>query len=317
VLLESVSTGMIFHQFPDLQWLKKQSETNFSNRKDYLGRSLPATGWPSVVLNVKSGSIYRDNIRGPLSIFTNVAGSSIVHCDQKRTEIHSGYFYVTNQSQRYTLEIEEKKSAETFNIHFGEHWADEVFQSITNTPDKILDNPIFQSGSNSVALHNVLHSKDSTFNDLLRRLHQCEGNSLREEETQFDILVYLLNQDQQINKKANHLPASKNSTKIELIKRLTNATDYIYSNYHREISLDVLAQATCLSKFHFLRLFKLAFAKTPLQFINEVKIVHAKELLQNPTLEVRDVARSLGFSNSSSFSRLFYNQVGAYPSQVR
>jgi AraC family transcriptional regulator len=308
---------MIFHQFPDLQWLKKQTETNFSNQKDYVGRSLPTTGWPSVVLNVKSGSIYRDNIRGPLSIFTNISGSSIVHCDQKRAEIHAGYFYVTNQSQRYTLEVEEKKSAETFNLHFGEHWADEVLQSISHAPEKILDNPIFRPGSNATAFHNALYPKDLTFTELLFRLSQCEGNTLREEEVQFEILVYLLSQDRQISAKANRLPALKNSTKTELIKRLTNATDYIYSNYHRDISLDALAEATCLSKFHFLRLFKLAFAQTPLQFINDVKIAHAKQLLQNPNLEVKDVARSLGFANSSSFSRLFYNQVGAYPSQIR
>lgn len=308
---------MIFHQFPDLQWLKKQTETNFSNRKDYLGRSLNTTGWPSVVLNVKSTSVYRDNIRGPLSIFTNMNGSSIVHCDQKRTEIHAGYFYVTNQSQKYTLEIEEKKKAETFNIHFGEHWADEVLQSISNTPTGILDNPVFQPQLSSIAFHNILHPKDPSFNSLLLRLSQSEGNSLLETEIQFEILVYLLIQDQQITKKALQLPALKNSTKTELMKRLTSATDFIYSNYQREISLDTLAQVTCLSKFHFLRLFKIAFGKTPLQFINEVKIEHAKQLLQNPTIDVKDVARSLGFSNSSSFSRLFHNQVGLYPSQIR
>src|SRR5690349_3848279 len=96
---------MILHQFPDLQWLKKQAEDNFANRKDYAGKTLPTSGWPTVLLNVKSGSTVRDNIRGPLSIFTNLSGSSVVECNGNRSQVREGFLYTSNHDQRYTLEI--------------------------------------------------------------------------------------------------------------------------------------------------------------------------------------------------------------------
>jgi AraC family transcriptional regulator len=115
---------MVFHQFPDLQWLKNQAETNFRNRQAWQGRSLPTEGWPSVVMNVKTNHTFRDNIRGPLSLFANLDGSSIVHAGSKVAKVNSDFFFVSNQDQHYTLEVDSKSETETINIHFGEYWAD-------------------------------------------------------------------------------------------------------------------------------------------------------------------------------------------------
>ena len=101
------------------------------------------------------------------------------------------------------------------------------------------------------------------------------------------------------------------------MKRLLIASDYIYSFYDKDITLDELAGVACLSKFHFLRLFKIAFGKTPHKFINEVKVEQSKLLLKDPGIEVYTIARSLGFQDASTFSRMFYNQTGVYPSQYR
>nr|WP_262899503.1 AraC family transcriptional regulator [Chryseosolibacter histidini] len=95
------------------------------------------------------------------------------------------------------------------------------------------------------------------------------------------------------------------------------ATDYIHSYYHQDITLEELAGVACLSKFHFLRLFKIAFQKTPHQFISEVKVQQAKTFLKRTGMEVSAIAKALGFDNTSSFSRMFYHQTGLYPSQYR
>ena len=132
---------MIFHHFPDLQWLKQQSENRFSNRKGWEGRTLPQQGWPSVILNVNTGFTYRDNIRGPLSIFTNLSGESHVGIGKNRTTIREGFFFISNNDQRYTLDINNcKTSTETFNIHFGEHFASRVLRSLTLPTESLLDN---------------------------------------------------------------------------------------------------------------------------------------------------------------------------------
>jgi AraC family transcriptional regulator len=307
---------MLFHQFPDLQWLKNQAESNFANRQAWQGRTLLSMGWPSVVLNVKTNQTYRDNIRGPLSFFTNLSGVSQVSNGPKSAKINPGFFYISNPDQRYTLEVN-NVNTETLNIHFGDHWADQVFRTLSTSPEKLLDESIFTTPIARIELHNKLYEINPSLHLLLEDLKLCGDDKLLEEEKLFSVLSHLLAEGKQLKKIESELPVVKNSTKQEIFKRLVDATDYIYSNLNQEISLDALSSISCLSKFHFLRLFKLAFEKTPHQFITEIKIKQATSLLTNTKLEVQEVAKRFGFKDSSTFSRLYFNQTGRYPSQAR
>src|SRR6188508_514216 len=131
---------MILREFPNLSWLKQQAEQSFSNRKAWDGQPLPRGGWPNVILNVETQQAYRNNIRGPLSLFTNITGESTVETGLKRVRIKENFFYLSNQAQHYTLEIKEQKPTQTFNIHYGEYFADQVFQSLTKAPSELLEN---------------------------------------------------------------------------------------------------------------------------------------------------------------------------------
>jgi AraC family transcriptional regulator len=307
---------MYCREFPDLQWLKNQAEKRFDNQMG-LGGRLSTKGWPTVILNVQTNKTFRNDIRGPLSLFANLKGVSKVQTGNKTATIHEGFYYLTNHDEYYTLDIDTKSSTETFNVHFGEFWADQAFETITKNPNTFLDEPIFVTPHQRLELHSKLNPKDEVFNQLIEAIQNTAGENLPEQELLYALLVHLIKQDQSIAKAAHRLPALKNSTKQELLKRLHYATDYIYSFHHLDISLDELAEISCLSKFHFLRLFKVAFGKTPHQFITEVKIKKATELLKNQGIEINLIARQLGFQSASSFSRTFYNSTGYYPSQVR
>jgi AraC family transcriptional regulator len=307
---------MVYHEFPDLGWLKKQVEDNFASRKLWQGRTVATQGWPNVVLNVNTTDIYRDDIRGPVSIFANLKGESQVEADNRKVKIREGYFFVTNHDQRYTLEVEKQK-AETFNVHFGEYFSDQVFSSLTTRPIEALENNEFIAPVEKVCFHNKLHVKSESFNRLASQIILAKNDPLLLEQKLYSLMTVLLEDHHKVKKSASILPSVKSSTREEIIKRLHLSTDYIYSFYDRDLSLDELAKVSFLSKFHYLRLFKLVFGKTPHQFITEVKIEKAKSLLRQPSPEVKVISRSLGFKDASTFSRLFFNQVGVYPSSFR
>jgi AraC family transcriptional regulator len=308
---------MICREFPELQWLKKQAEDRFSNQQGWKGARLATTGWPTVIINATTKKTFRDNIRGPLSLFVNLKGTSSVICGNQKAIVHPQFFYTTNHDQHYTLAIDQSAEAETFNIHFGEHWADQAYQSITHDTEKLLDESVFTPPRERIELYNKLHLCDEVFNQHILNIRNNAGDQLPEDENLYELLVYLLRQDHGIRKIESQVPALKNSTRHEILKRLLASTDYIYSYYDKDLSLGELANVACLSKFHFLRLFKVAFRKTPYQFINEVKVAHAKTLLKDRKLEVTSIARHLGFTSASSFSRMFFNQTGLYPTQLR
>jgi AraC family transcriptional regulator len=305
---------MVLHEFPDLKWLKRQAESHFEDLKAINGNVLPTAGWPSIVLNTNASNICRDNIRGPFSIFTNISGSSVVTTDKRRVVVRDNLFFVSNQDQRYTLEVEKNQKAEIFNIHFGEFFANELLASISTSPSALLENAAIPS--KSFALHNRLYKRSEKIDMLIRNLQTENDNKLFEEECLSALLVEILKEDHATRKIIQRIVSIKQSTREEILKRLTVVTDYIYSSYDRDITLDELANIACLSKFHFLRLFKIAFQITPLQFITHVRMIRAKEILQRKKNAVKEVGRMLGFKDGSSFSRTFFNHYGVYPTQL-
>jgi AraC family transcriptional regulator len=307
---------MLLTQFPDLQWLKRQAEDGFSNRKSWGGQTLPSGGWPTVILNVQTNQTYRDNIRGPLSIFSNLKGESEVETDKRKVKIKPDYFFVSNHDQHYTLGIN-KTETETFNIHFGEYFADEVFTSLHDHPGRLLDDHYFTAPHERIELYNKLFYKSEQFSTLIKAIQNNSADKLLREENLYKLLCILLEENKEIKKRTAQLPSIKNSTREEIIRRLLYSVDYIHSHYEKDLSLEELASVACFSKFHFLRLFKIVFGKTPHQFINQVKVEKAKRVLKQTSYDVTLIARNLGFDTASSFSRMFYNQVGVYPSQYR
>jgi AraC family transcriptional regulator len=305
---------VILKEFPDIRWLKAQANAGFANRLGVGGITLPQEGWPSVILNTTTRTAVRDNIMGPLSIFTNVAGLSTLTVDKRRIDVTPELFFISNSGQSYTLEINGQQPTETLNIHFGERFTENALRSLFATQTQLLEN---EGAPSSFGFHNRIIPKGEQFNTIVDSIRLNGKDPLFLDEKLFELLSLLLREQGQVRAMAEHLEGLKLSTREEIIKRLLFATDYLYTYYDQNPGLDELAQVSCLSKFHFLRLFKIAFGKTPHKFITELKIRKAKEMLTRTKDDIQQIAHRLGFDTASTFSRLFFNQVGVYPSQFR
>ena len=101
--------------------------------------------------------------------------------------------------------------------------------------------------------------------------------------------------------------------KIYLYRRIVLAKLFIDAHFSEDIDLDAIAGEAAFSKFHFIRLFKMAYAKTPHQYLTQVRIENAKLLLQNGQ-SVSDVCFSVGFDGISSFTHLFKRLTKLTPS---
>lgn len=311
---------MILRDFPNLTWLKKQTNTNFDNQQSIQGKQLPQKGWPTVILNTSTTEVYRPDIRGPISLFMNIEGQSRCAVHGSTVTIPQGHFFVTNQHEHYTLEIESPKPVESFNIHFGEYFAESLLASLITPTDRLLENDVKSFPEAFLYFHSKLYVMDQYFQCLIQQLytqHQEEFSPLLFEEQTSQLLTHLLGLHREEMQKVMKLPSVKVGTKIELYKRLSQVTDFIRTYYRQAITLDELAHLSCLSKHHFLRLFKIAFGLTPHQFIIQLRIVEACQLLQNSSLTIQEIAYALGFEYANSFSRLFKKKIGIYPNAYR
>ena len=78
-----------------------------------------------------------------------------------------------------------------------------------------------------------------------------------------------------------------------------------------------LAAISCLSKDHFIRLFKKEVGNTPLQYINQKKIEKAQLILITEDIPVKNIAYLLAYEDHSYFNRLFKKITGVTPQQYR
>src|SRR5699024_293335 len=82
--------------------------------------------------------------------------------------------------------------------------------------------------------------------------------------------------------------------KIYLYRRIVQAKLYIDKFYFEKIDLDNISDEAYFSKFHFIRLFKSIYGKTPHQYLTTVRIEKAQQHLQL-NKSVKDVCFLVGF----------------------
>lgn len=117
------------------------------------------------------------------------------------------------------------------------------------------------------------------------------------------------------NRKGNNI-MTEQYPKIYLYKRIVQAKLFIDSNYARKIDLDNISDEAYFSKFHFLRLFKSVYTKTPYQYLTQVRIEHAKHFLRL-NYSVSDSCFQVGFDSVTSFTALFKKYEGKTPSEYQ
>jgi AraC-like DNA-binding protein len=102
----------------------------------------------------------------------------------------------------------------------------------------------------------------------------------------------------------------------DIYQRIVAAKVYIDDNYQEPIDLELISQQAFLSRFHFHRLFRQVYKKTPHQYLTGKRIEKAKDLLAE-NKPVTEVCNEVGFESIGSFSVLFKKEIGFAPTYYR
>lgn len=100
-------------------------------------------------------------------------------------------------------------------------------------------------------------------------------------------------------------------------KYVNAVTDYINRNYALPLTLEELAKVVNMSKQGLISAFKRSIGKTPIEYLNLVRLQNSKELLKNTDNSVGEIAELCGFSNVYYFSNIFKKHIGISPNTFR
>lgn len=98
----------------------------------------------------------------------------------------------------------------------------------------------------------------------------------------------------------------------DLTKKIIASKNFIDLHFAGDLNLDLIAKNAHVSKFHFIRLFKKYFGRTPNQYLQEVRIANAKKFLHKRKT-IDEVCIAVGFTSKTSFMNLFKKITGTTP----
>lgn len=110
---------------------------------------------------------------------------------------------------------------------------------------------------------------------------------------------------------------NKGTPSTPLKDKIDEIIVYIEKNYQQEISIKSLAQKVHFSVSHFNRRFRERICMSPVEYVNRVRIDHAKLLLEKKHSKSYEVAYKVGFFDVGYFCRVFKSLTGVTPKEYK
>lgn len=98
---------------------------------------------------------------------------------------------------------------------------------------------------------------------------------------------------------------------------ITAAKNYLDEHYAGNISLETVAESISLSAPYLSRLFSSQIGKTFIDYLTDLRIAKACQLLREGKLSIKEISSSVGYTDPNYFSRIFKRVIGKTPSEYK
>jgi AraC-like DNA-binding protein/ligand-binding sensor protein len=98
---------------------------------------------------------------------------------------------------------------------------------------------------------------------------------------------------------------------------IQRAKDLIESRQQEDLSVGDVAKMLNISVFYFCKVFRKATGLTFTEYLAQVRVAKARNLLQNPHVRISEVAFEVGFQSITHFNRSFRKLTGESPTAFR
>lgn len=98
---------------------------------------------------------------------------------------------------------------------------------------------------------------------------------------------------------------------------VVRAQAYIQENFQKDLSLDEVSRQMDLSPYYFSKLFKEETGSNFVEYVTNLRIGKAKELLAGNDKSMKEICGAVGYSDPNYFSRIFKKNTGVTPTEYR
>jgi AraC family transcriptional regulator len=266
-----------------------------------------------VIHAVTSGKYHYPNHITPYVLVANFRSTGHYRLNGRATHINEQFFYFLNAGDRLEIDFRGKEPLETILVLCSGELVNGVASYRGEAMDKLLDN-------GAVAVSETLHMPaiPLAYNEaVIRRLAALKRDVYPADADA--VLFELLDEVWALSESGRaalaRIGSKRKSTREELYRRLLQAELFMRDNVAEPITIDAIAKAACMNKFHFLKSFKQKNGLSPHQWLVRLKLEHARMLLLSGKYSVTEVCYRIGFESPGSFTHLFKRTFGSPPSK--
>lgn len=104
---------------------------------------------------------------------------------------------------------------------------------------------------------------------------------------------------------------------ISYYESVNRVLEYVNDNLSRKITLKKLAEVSCVSDFHFHRIFRALMGEAPGEYVKRLRLEKAAFMLSNREETLPEIAFVCGYETQQAFSRAFRSYFGISPAAYR
>jgi len=112
----------------------------------------------------------------------------------------------------------------------------------------------------------------------------------------------------------HNILTKKEENTVDVIR---DAQEYIAKNYAKDLILDDVSKELQISPYYFSKLFKKRTGFNFIEYVTNLRMDKAKELLRNTNMSMKEICLTVGYSDANYFSRTFKKNVGVTPSEYK
>ena len=117
--------------------------------------------------------------------------------------------------------------------------------------------------------------------------------------------------------RVNALPINPATGGVSVDRRIDSLKEYLTERFAEQLGVEEMAARVNLSPSRLAHLFKRETGTAPREFLKQIRMKHARTLLEGTFLSVKEVMARCGFNDASHFVRDFERQYGTTPRRYR
>lgn len=113
---------------------------------------------------------------------------------------------------------------------------------------------------------------------------------------------------------ANIQPSAQDNRTVSWLQK---GKEYLEIHYVEGITVERAAEFVGVDRTHYTKQFRKAYGVTPIQYIQQLRMKEAKQLIEQTNYTMTEIAQSVGYPDLFTFSKAFKKMVGVSPKEYR